>query len=78
MVEDKALIFKKGDVGDLRSKLVWMLAHPEEVRRMGGESVDFICGKYDWDDVTERTLAVYEKAAGRRKTGKPYENINGQ
>lgn len=78
VVEDKALIFKKGDVGDLRSKLVWMLAHPEEVRRMGGESVDFICGKYDWDDVTERTLAVYEKAAGRRKTGKPYENINGQ
>ena len=67
VVEDKALIFKKGDVEDLRSKLVWMLAHPEEVRRMGEESVDFICGKYDWDDVTERTLAVYRKAAGRGK-----------
>lgn len=68
VVEDKALIFKKGDVGDLRSKLVWMLENPEEVRRMGGESADFICGKYDWDDVTKRTLAVYEKVAGRRKT----------
>lgn len=66
VVEDKALIFKKGDVKDLRSKLVWMLGHPEEVRRMGDESVDFICGKYDWDDVTERTMAVYRKAAGRR------------
>lgn len=65
VVEDKALIFKKGDVEDLGSKLVWMLEHPEEVRRMGEESVDFICGRYDWDDVTERTLAVYRKVVGK-------------
>ena len=67
VVEDKALIFKKGDVKDLRSRLAWMLANPGEVCRMGEESADFICGKYDWDDVTERTLAVYKKAAGRKK-----------
>lgn len=67
VVEDKAFTFKKGDVKDLRRQLVRMLEHPEEVRRMGEESVDFICGKYDWDDVTKRTLAVYEKAARRKK-----------
>lgn len=66
VVEDKALTFKKGDVKDLRRQLVWMLSHPDEVRRMGEESVDYICGKYDWDDVTRRTLAVYERAAGRK------------
>ena len=53
---------------DLRRQLAWMLSHPDEVRRMGEESVDYICGKYDWDDVTRRTLAVYEKAAGRKKS----------
>lgn len=68
VVEDKALTFKKGDVKDLRRQLAWMLSHPDEVRRMGEESVDYICGKYDWDDVTRRTLAVYEKAAGRKKS----------
>lgn len=66
VVEDKALTFKKGDVKDLRRQLVWMLSHPDEVRRMGEESVDYICGKYDWDDVTRRTLAVYERAADRK------------
>ncbi len=65
VVEDKALTFKKGDVKDLRRQLVRMLEHPEEVRRMAEESADFICGKYDWDDVTKRTMAVYERAAGR-------------
>lgn len=65
VVEDKALAFKKGNVKDLREKLSWLLAHPDEVRRMGEESADFICGKYDWDDVTKRTVALYERAAGR-------------
>ena len=69
VVEDKAITFKKGNVKDLRRQLAWMLQHPEEVRRMGEESVDFICGKYDWDDVTKRTLAVYEKAAGSKTPG---------
>lgn len=66
VVEDRALTFRKGDVQDLRRQLAWMLSHPDEVRRMGEESVDYICGKYDWDDVTKRTIAVYEKAAGRK------------
>ena len=66
-MEDKALTFKKGDVEDLRRQLAWMLTHPDEVRRMGEESVDFICGKYEWDDVTERTISVYKKAAGKKE-----------
>lgn len=65
VVEDKALIFKKGDVNDLRKQLTWLLNNPDAVRRMGEESADFICGKYNWEDVTERTLALYKKAAGR-------------
>ena len=49
----------------MREKLSWLLAHPDEVRRMGEESAGFICGKYDWDDVTKRTVTLYERAAGR-------------
>ncbi len=68
--EDKALTFKKGDVKDLRRQLAFMLEHPETVRRMGEESVDYICGKYDWEDVTRRTLAVYRRAAGDKRPEK--------
>lgn len=64
VVEDKAFTFKKGDVKDLRRQLAYLLEHPDEVRRMGAESADFICGKYNWEDVTKQTLALYRRAAG--------------
>lgn len=70
VVEDRAFTFHKGNVQDLRKQLAYLLEHPEEVRQKGAESADFICGKYDWDDVTEQTLALYERAAKRRGTEK--------
>lgn len=80
VVEDKAFIFKKGDVKDLKEKLSELLTHPDEVRRMGEESADFICGKYDWDDVTRRTLVLYERVAGKRKrkSSRADEDFNGK
>ena len=59
VVEDRALVFHKGDVKDLRDKLEYMLNNPETVREYGRQSADFICGKYNWDQVVEETLAVY-------------------
>ena len=59
VVEDKAVTFRKGNVKDLRTKLAWLLEHPEIVEAYKRESCDFICGKYNWDDVVERTLGVY-------------------
>ncbi len=59
VVEDKALVFHKGDVKDLRDKLEYMLNNPKTVREYGRQSADFICGKYNWDQVVEETLAVY-------------------
>ena len=70
VVEDRAFTFCKGNVQDLRRQLAYLLEHPEEVRQKGAESADYICGKYDWDDVTEQTLALYERAAKRSGTDK--------
>lgn len=61
VVEDKAFVFRKGDVKDLRAKLEYMLEHPELVRAYGEQGVDFICGKYNWDEVVEETVQVYRK-----------------
>ena len=49
VVEDKALIFKKSDVEDLREKLQDACDHPEMVIRMKNQAADFICEKYNWD-----------------------------
>ena len=66
VTEDKAFTFRKGDVKDLKKKLEYMLANPEIVREYGSQSVDYICGKYNWDDVVERTVTLYRKASGRK------------
>ncbi len=66
VTEDKAFSFRKGDVKDLKSKLEYMLANPEIVKEYGSRSVDFICGKYNWDDVVGQTVALYRKVSGEK------------
>lgn len=60
VVEDKAVLFRKGNVGELRDKLQMLCDHPEVVDGYKREAGAFILGKYGWDDVVERTLGVYE------------------
>lgn len=50
----KALIFKKSDVEDLREKLQDACDHPEMVMKMKNQTADFICEKYNWDEVVKR------------------------
>ncbi len=59
VVEDKALVFCKGDTQDLQEKLKFMLAHPEVVHAYGSQSADFICSKYRWDEVVDETVRLY-------------------
>ena len=60
VVENKALIFKKSDVNDLRKKLQEACDEPEKVKALKEEAADFICRKYNWDEVVKETLELYE------------------
>lgn len=59
VVEDKAFVFRKGDTKDLQKKLEYMLEHPEVVQEYREQSADFICGKYNWDEVVDETIRLY-------------------
>ena len=61
VVEDKALIFKKSDVEDLREKLQDACDHPEMVMKMKKQAADFICEKYNWDEVVRETMKLYTR-----------------
>lgn len=61
VVEEQALHFRKGDVKDLQEKLQYLLEHPDTVERLRSGSADFICGKYNWDEVVDETLRLYRK-----------------
>lgn len=60
VVEDKAILFKKSDTGDLKEKLQYICDNPDTVRKLKSGVVDFICQKYNWDDVVEQTLKLYQ------------------
>ncbi|MFR6561957.1 MAG: glycosyltransferase [Eubacterium ventriosum] len=59
VVEDKALVFKKSDVDDLREKLQQACDKPKIVKKYKEEAADFICEKYNWDDVVDKTMELY-------------------
>ena len=61
VVEDKALIFKKSDVEDLREKLQEACNHPEMVMKMKKQAAGFICEKYNWDEVVKETMKLYRR-----------------
>ena len=59
VVEDKALIFKKSNIDDLRGKLQNACDYPDVVMEMKKQASDFICKKYNWDDVVRKTEKLY-------------------
>lgn len=63
VVEDKALIFKKADVKDLQSKLQDACDHSEKVDAHKKQAADFICSKYNWDEIVQATLKLYRRPA---------------
>ena len=59
VVEDKAFVFKKSDTEDLRTTLQKACEHPESVAELKQTAADFICQKYNWDNVVEETVKLY-------------------
>ena len=60
VVEDKGIIFKKSDITDLKQKLQRACDDLQMVEKYKVEASEFICKKYNWDDVTNRTLKLYK------------------
>ena len=60
VVEDKAVTFKKSDIQDLQKTLQKLCDEPEVVEKYKVQAADYICDKYNWDDVVDKTLMLYE------------------
>lgn len=61
VVEDRALIFRKSDVDELREKLQDACDYPEKVKEMKAQAADLICKKYNWDEVVKETMKLYRR-----------------
>ncbi len=61
VVEDKGVTFRKGDIADLAEKLQYLCDTPAAVEKLKSEAADYICNKYSWDEVVDKTLGLYGK-----------------
>lgn len=60
VAEDNAVYFKKGDVGDLASKLGEIFDNVQIVNELRKNAAEFILGKYNWNDVADATCNIYK------------------
>ena len=61
VVEDNGLVFKNGDVVDLTAKLKFLCDDTDIVDKYKASAAGFVCSKYNWDDVVDKTLHLYKK-----------------
>lgn len=59
VVENKAITFKKSNIGDLKDKLQMACNNEAVVSDYKANAADFISKKYNWDSVTKETLKLY-------------------
>ncbi len=59
VIEQNGVTFEKGNVDDLLKKLEQLCDMPEAVDEFKKNAADFICSKYNWNDVVNETLKLY-------------------
>lgn len=60
VVEDRAVIFHRSDVDELRRSLQKLCDDPAETLRYKNKAQQIICEKYDWDNTVKQTLELYQ------------------
>lgn len=59
VVGDYGVTFKKSNIGDLKEKLQQLCDSPQTVAEYKKSAADYVCDKYNWDEVTKETLKLY-------------------
>ena len=59
VIGDYGITFCKSNVDSLKEKLQLLCDSPETVQKYKSKSASYICCKYNWDDVVDKTLRLY-------------------
>lgn len=60
----QALFFKSADVDDLREKMRWALAHPDEMTQLASAALAWVAEHYRWPGVIDQYEALYDSLMG--------------
>jgi glycosyltransferase involved in cell wall biosynthesis len=63
LIEDgrTGALFSAGDLDDLAQKLVFVLSHPDKVRGMTENAMEYVRRERRWSSVVAGYLPVYER-----------------
>lgn len=61
VVDDHGVTFLKSNTQALQQALQRLCNEPELVQKFKDGAADFICGKYNWDEVVAQTLELYRR-----------------
>lgn len=67
IITDRRFLFANTNVESLTNKLIALLKNPELCKETGVKNRMIVAHKYDWDDIAQRTEAVYLRPAVVRK-----------
>ena len=59
VIGEYGVTFKKGDIDDIADKLQLLCDDNSFVEKFKNQAADFVCNKYDWDEITQQTLKLY-------------------
>lgn len=59
VIGEHGVTFKKGHIEDLAEKIQMLCDSPEKLEDYRKDAAEYICRKYNWDDVTDQTLNLY-------------------
>lgn len=61
VIEDNGVTFVKSNIEDLSNRLQELCSDKKKVTKYKKEAQEFILSKYNWDNVVEETLKLYER-----------------
>ncbi len=59
VVADKGITFEKGNVEDLKDKIIQLLDDKDEVYSYKKQAAEYILSRFNWDDVVTETIRLY-------------------
>ncbi|MBE7064575.1 MAG: glycosyltransferase family 4 protein [Ruminococcaceae bacterium] len=74
VIEKHGITFKKSDVSELAGVLKALCDFPDKVDEYKSKATEYICKKYNWDDIALRTLNLYG-AVGAEIKSQPDEEV---
>ena len=61
VIGECGVTFRKSDVSDLTEKLQYLCDNPKVAEEYKSKSADYVCSKFNWNDIVNKTLEIYKR-----------------